>query len=339
VTTTTTTTTTHIDPDPDTRGPRSSAVPVVSDSTFPTFPSSLTQRSSPSQTTTGGEVQANQTTTTTTTTTTSGGGINRICASSAATTAAASALEHVEDVGKVHLAALAGWTIGEGNFFQEDWDGWVSSKPIVSLLAQCPCESGMEKIPPRSKDGHLPSLEEEQEKRGGSSPEDGEEDSRSNLISPSIFYNPGSVWEVLMEIADNPHPLDTLATSEAYGDQGSVSRHHNPDNYARSLRALHEARRRRWAVSRTTSLSSVPPRSSPSSRADPSENNKVMVTTRKVQAATAAQSPSPSPPSERSTELSSLFDQTKGKKTDGSQTSGQVVPSMVKNSTSTELWS
>ena len=32
---------------------------------------------------------------------------------------------------------------------------------------------------------------------------------------------------------DNPHPLETLGDSGAYGPVGSISRYHNPDHYTR----------------------------------------------------------------------------------------------------------
>ena len=32
---------------------------------------------------------------------------------------------------------------------------------------------------------------------------------------------------------DNPHPLETLGDSGAYGPDGSISRYHNPDHYTR----------------------------------------------------------------------------------------------------------
>jgi len=40
---------------------------------------------------------------------------------------------------------------------------------------------------------------------------------------------------------NSPHPLNLLADPGAYGPEGSISRHHNPDNYAR---ALHNVRRK-----------------------------------------------------------------------------------------------
>jgi hypothetical protein len=58
---------------------------------------------------------------------------------------------------------------------------------------------------------------------------------------------PGSVTEAVWALMDNPHPLDILGDAGAYGDQGSISRYHNPDNYARALSRLLAERRERAA--------------------------------------------------------------------------------------------
>jgi hypothetical protein len=34
---------------------------------------------------------------------------------------------------------------------------------------------------------------------------------------------------------DNPHPLDILGDPAAYGNEGAISRYHNPDHYTKSL--------------------------------------------------------------------------------------------------------
>ncbi len=39
--------------------------------------------------------------------------------------------------------------------------------------------------------------------------------------------------QAVMAIMDNPHPLETLGDSGAYGPEGSISRYHNPDHYTR----------------------------------------------------------------------------------------------------------
>jgi hypothetical protein len=50
--------------------------------------------------------------------------------------------------------------------------------------------------------------------------------------------------EVLAAIMDCPHPLDTLGDAGAYGTNGSISRYHNPDHYAKALAQLLRGRRR-----------------------------------------------------------------------------------------------
>lgn len=42
---------------------------------------------------------------------------------------------------------------------------------------------------------------------------------------------PASAHEAVMELMDNPHPLETLADPNAYLSSGTISRYHNPDNY------------------------------------------------------------------------------------------------------------
>lgn len=41
--------------------------------------------------------------------------------------------------------------------------------------------------------------------------------------------------EAFWELMNNPHPLDILGDAGAYGDNGTISRYHNPDNYTRAL--------------------------------------------------------------------------------------------------------
>jgi hypothetical protein len=48
--------------------------------------------------------------------------------------------------------------------------------------------------------------------------------------------------EAVWELMNCPHPLDILADKNAYGDRGSISRYHNPDNYTRALRSVQNAR-------------------------------------------------------------------------------------------------
>ncbi|CAG9463871.1 unnamed protein product [Pedinophyceae sp. YPF-701] len=57
-------------------------------------------------------------------------------------------------------------------------------------------------------------------------------------------YDPGSAWEAALAAMDSPHPLiDILASSRAYGDNGSISRYHNPDSYTRALRCAYYMRK------------------------------------------------------------------------------------------------
>ena len=44
-----------------------------------------------------------------------------------------------------------------------------------------------------------------------------------------------SAEEALWQLMNSPHPLDILGDAGAYGDTGSISRYHNPDNYTRAL--------------------------------------------------------------------------------------------------------
>jgi Lipase (class 3) len=48
--------------------------------------------------------------------------------------------------------------------------------------------------------------------------------------------------EALWQLMNFPHPLDILADPGAYGDQGSISRYHNPDNYTRAIGGVLRAR-------------------------------------------------------------------------------------------------
>jgi hypothetical protein len=48
--------------------------------------------------------------------------------------------------------------------------------------------------------------------------------------------------EAIWLLMNTPHPLDILADRGAYGDRGSISRYHNPDNYTRALGAALHAR-------------------------------------------------------------------------------------------------
>lgn len=54
---------------------------------------------------------------------------------------------------------------------------------------------------------------------------------------------PGSVTEAVWALMDNPHPLDILGGAGSYGNDGAISRYHNPDNYTRALGRLCAERR------------------------------------------------------------------------------------------------
>ena len=51
-----------------------------------------------------------------------------------------------------------------------------------------------------------------------------------------------SVEEAYWELMNSPHPLKILRNRGAYGDLGSISRYHNPDNYTRALRGVLKSR-------------------------------------------------------------------------------------------------
>lgn len=51
-----------------------------------------------------------------------------------------------------------------------------------------------------------------------------------------------SVEEAYWELMNFPHPLKILRDRGAYGDLGSISRYHNPDNYTKALRGVLKSR-------------------------------------------------------------------------------------------------
>lgn len=57
---------------------------------------------------------------------------------------------------------------------------------------------------------------------------------------------PRSVGDAVFELMNNPHPLDILGDSAAYGPTGQVSRYHNPDNYTRALGGVLRSRGSAW---------------------------------------------------------------------------------------------
>lgn len=59
------------------------------------------------------------------------------------------------------------------------------------------------------------------------------------LPAPTLF-------DAIMELLDNPHPLDMLSEVTAYGPDGGISRYHNPDNYTKALGGVLRARKIAW---------------------------------------------------------------------------------------------
>lgn len=57
----------------------------------------------------------------------------------------------------------------------------------------------------------------------------------------------GSRDEVLAAVMDCPHPLETLGDAGAYGNNGSISRYHNPDHYCMAIGRLLRDRRQEQA--------------------------------------------------------------------------------------------
>jgi hypothetical protein len=55
-----------------------------------------------------------------------------------------------------------------------------------------------------------------------------------------------TLFDAVMELLDNPHPLDQLSEVGAYGPDGAISRYHNPANYTRALGGVLRVRARSW---------------------------------------------------------------------------------------------
>ena len=55
-----------------------------------------------------------------------------------------------------------------------------------------------------------------------------------------------TLLDAVMELLDHPHPLETLREPASYGDEGAISRYHNPDNYTKALGTVVRARQRPW---------------------------------------------------------------------------------------------
>ena len=59
---------------------------------------------------------------------------------------------------------------------------------------------------------------------------------------------PLNVEEAHFALLNNPHPLQTLADAGAYGPEGSISLHHNPDHYTRAIGHVVKSRRMTFAT-------------------------------------------------------------------------------------------
>ena len=55
-----------------------------------------------------------------------------------------------------------------------------------------------------------------------------------------------TLLDAVMELLDQPHPLETLREPASYGDEGAISRYHNPDNYTKALGTVVRVRQRPW---------------------------------------------------------------------------------------------
>lgn len=63
---------------------------------------------------------------------------------------------------------------------------------------------------------------------------------------PALGPPAPSLLDAVMELLDYPHPLETLRETASYGDEGTISRYHNPDNYTKALGTVLRARQRPW---------------------------------------------------------------------------------------------
>ncbi|KAK9818157.1 hypothetical protein WJX72_007963 [[Myrmecia] bisecta] len=63
---------------------------------------------------------------------------------------------------------------------------------------------------------------------------------------PAVGRPAASLMEAVNQLMDYPHPLEMLGDAGAYGDEGSISRYHNPDNYTRALGGVLRNRTRPW---------------------------------------------------------------------------------------------
>lgn len=60
--------------------------------------------------------------------------------------------------------------------------------------------------------------------------------------APQLGTPAPTLTDAIMELLDLPHPLDTLADTASYGDGGTISRYHNPDNYTKAIAGIIRAR-------------------------------------------------------------------------------------------------
>ena len=56
------------------------------------------------------------------------------------------------------------------------------------------------------------------------------------------FRSVSSTEEAYWELMNSPHPLRILGNRAAYGDNGSISRYHNPSNYTKALGGVLKSR-------------------------------------------------------------------------------------------------
>ncbi len=68
----------------------------------------------------------------------------------------------------------------------------------------------------------------------------GEED--AGVDGQPYFRSVSSTEEAYWELMNSPHPLRILGNRSAYGDNGSISRYHNPSNYTKALGGVLKSR-------------------------------------------------------------------------------------------------
>ena len=69
----------------------------------------------------------------------------------------------------------------------------------------------------------------------------------SAAAEPAALGPPApTLLDAVMELLDHPHPLETLREPASYGDEGAISRYHNPDNYTKALGTVVRVRQRPW---------------------------------------------------------------------------------------------